>query len=275
MLIRDGSQTHLDAKSHKPGAAIAPRTGGGDDWRALKSQVLSVVGHELRTPINAIVGFSELLARGDGLPAESRREYCETILENASHLQQLIHDMLDAARIESGSVQLNEQDVAAAELMESAIAICRQQAVKADVHIVAHLADQVMLYADVARMKQALSNLVGNAVKFSGRGGIINISMQKGPDGQLIFSIRDGGIGINAKDIERVFEPFVQVQTGLGRAFGGMGLGLSNARAFARLHGGDVRLDSSEGAGTVAQMILPADRVTWPRSGTFQDLSVA
>jgi signal transduction histidine kinase len=242
-----------------------------------KSQFLAVMSHELRTPINAIVGFSELLARDkDGsLAAVARREYAETILESSKHLQLLINDLLDVTRIERGSFKLNEQQVDAAELVEVAIKLCREQAEKIGVSIVARLTDGISIDVDVTRIKQVIINLLTNAIKFSAQGGIVNVEMQRGSSGRFVLAIKDAGIGISPEDIERVFDPFVQADSGLARRYGGVGLGLPIARRIARLHDGDVTLESIEGAGTSASLILPQRRVTWSKKQAQTDKRVA
>jgi PAS domain S-box-containing protein len=234
---------------------------------AAKSQFLAVISHELRTPINAIVGFSEVLnaAHSENLPAASRKDYLNTVLESAKHLQGLINDILDATRIERGAFHLSEQENDAAELVEVAIKICRDQAATANISIVAHVAEDVNLMGDMTRLKQVILNLLTNAIKFSPAGGVVNIDMQCGAERQLIISIRDAGIGISAEDALLVFEPFVQADGSITRQYGGMGLGLSIARRIARMHGGDVTLEGERGVGTDARLILPSARVRWPQ----------
>jgi PAS domain S-box-containing protein len=228
-----------------------------------KSQFLAVMSHELRTPITAIVGFSELLAGDkDGrLPAASRREYSETILESSRQLQALISDLLDVTRIERGSFQLTEQHTDAAELVEVSIKLCREAAEKAGVSIVARLSDGITIAGDMARLKQVIINLLTNAIKYSQNGGVVNVDMQKGQGGRLVLAVKDAGIGISQGDLELVFDPFVQADSGLTRRYGGVGLGLPIARRIARLHDGDVVLESAAGAGTTALLILPPQRV--------------
>jgi signal transduction histidine kinase len=234
---------------------------------AAKSQFLAVISHELRTPINAIVGFSEILnsSHGESLPSVNRKDYLNTILESAKHLQSLINDVLDATRIERGTLQLTEQDNDAAELVEVAIKICRDQATTGKISIVAHVSEDVIVTGDMTRLKQVILNLLTNAIKFSPEGGVVNIDMQRRNDGALTISVRDAGVGISAADAERVFEPFVQADGSITRRFGGMGLGLSIARRIARMHSGDVTLSGEVGVGTDARLILPAARVRWPK----------
>lgn len=233
-----------------------------------KSQFLAVISHELRTPINAIVGFSEVLndTQSETISSINRKAYLDTILESARQLQGLINDILDATRVERGILRITDQDIDAAELIEASTKICRDQATKSDISVIARVQEDVNLTGDLTRLKQVLVNLLTNAIKFSPPKTIINIDMKRGSHNELVIAIRDAGIGISADDAERVFEPFVQLDEGSTRRFGGMGLGLSIARRIARLHGGDVALKGLDGIGTEACLTLPPARVCWPRS---------
>ncbi len=235
---------------------------------AAKSQFLAVISHELRTPINAIVGFSEILSasHADSLPPTRRHEYLNTTLESAKHLQNLINDILDATRMERGAFQIDEQDNDAAELIEAALKICRDHATAAGISLIGHVVDGVLVKADLTRLKQVILNLLTNAIKFSPEGGVVHVGMDRGPHGALIISVRDAGIGISDEDAERVFEPFVQGEGGSNRRFNGLGLGLAISRKIARLHGGDVTLKGQPGVGSEARLILPGARVVWPAS---------
>ena len=143
--------------------------------------------------------------------------------------------------------------------------MCRDQAEKADVTLVAKLTDGIEIRADITRIKQVILNLLTNAIKFSLTGGVVNIELLRMHDERLALVVRDGGIGIKSEDLGRIFEPFVQAEDGMARRFSGIGLGLSIARKIARLHGGDVTLESQFGVGTTARFELPRSRVTWPR----------
>jgi signal transduction histidine kinase len=244
---------------------------------ASKSHFLAVISHELRTPINAIVGFSEVLntSQTETLPIASQHEYLTTILESARHLQGLINDILDATRIERGNLQLSDQEIDAAELVETAVRICRSHATKSRITLIAHVVDDVSIIGDLTRLKQVILNLITNAIKFSPAEGIVNIEMQRGPQSSLLISIRDAGIGIKAEDVERIFEPFAQGDQGLTRQYGGMGLGLAIARKIARLHGGEVTLNGEQGVGTEAVITMPKARVRWPTSLKKPEASVA
>ncbi len=232
-----------------------------------KSQFLAVISHELRTPINAIVGFSEVLSAGQGetLPLTARREYLGTILESAKHLQGLINDILEATRMERGNIKLDEQPSDVAELVEVSVKIVRETATQRGISVIARVIEEVEVTGDVTRLKQVLLNVLTNAIKFSPEGGMVQVDMKRDVAGNLKISVRDAGIGISKEDAERVFEPFVQVESGSSRRFGGMGLGLAIARRVARLHGGDLVLNGEAGIGTEALFTLPAIRINWPK----------
>ncbi len=233
-----------------------------------KSQFLAVISHELRTPINAIVGFSEVLSAGQGetLPLTARREYLGTILESAKHLQGLINDILEATRMERGNIKLDEQPSDVAELVEVSVKIVRESATQRGISVIARVIEDVEVTGDITRLKQVLLNVLTNAIKFSPEGGMVQVDMKRDVAGNLLISVRDAGIGISKEDAQRVFEPFVQVESGSSRRFGGMGLGLAIARRVARLHGGDLTLNGEAGIGTEALFTLPAVRIGWPKS---------
>ncbi len=233
-----------------------------------KSQFLSIISHELRTPINAIVGFAELLRYEGDQPLSTfqHNEYCDTILDNARSLQSMINDLLDATRLESGVLNLVDQDNDAAELVESIVRLHAHQAEQAEITIICKTTDGISLRGDVSRLKQVITNLLANAIKFSPRGGLVHVQILRGSGGQFVLQIRDAGVGIPQHELESVFETFAQVESGSTRRFGGIGLGLAIARRVARLHGGDVTLDSVHGAGTTAHLTIPADRMTWATS---------
>jgi PAS domain S-box-containing protein len=232
---------------------------------AAKSRFLSVISHELRTPIHSIVGFAELLIkeRDVALNDKARREFTGSILEQARVLQSLINDMLDATRLERGSVKMIEQDMDAAELVELAINACSEQAERLSIGIAASLLDDVDVTGDTARLKQAVINILSNAIKFSVEGGVVHVEMRKTKDNALEIEVRDAGMGIASEDLERLFEPFAQVDDNLTRRFNGLGLGLVIARKIMLLHDGSLKLHSGHGAGTTAVLKLPASRIMW------------
>jgi PAS domain S-box-containing protein len=242
---------------------------------AAKSRFLSVMSHELRTPIHSIVGFAELLSkdRDVALSEKARREFTSSILDQSRILQALINDMLDATRLERGTIKLMEQDMDAAEVVELAINACRVQAEQAGIDIIATLSNGVNISVDAIRLKQAISNTLSNAIKFSEEKGIVHVEMQKTAAGGLNIEVRDAGVGISMQNIEKLFEPFAQADDSLTRRFNGLGLGLAIARKIMVLHEGELSLSSSQGAGTTATLSLPPTRVSWRRPAEAERLA--
>lgn len=227
--------------------------------------ILSAASHELRTPINAIVGFAELLrdAERNNTGRKAREEYAQTILDNAKLLQHLFNDVLDANRLETGALQLSEQDCDLAEIIEVVTRARHDAAGERGVTIIARVAEGLQCRCDGNRLRQALACVVDNAIKFSPADGIININMLRGPKGQLVISVTDAGKGVSTEDLNRIFNPFRQLDEGAARHYGGLGLGLFIARGILRLHGGDVTLTSSPEKGTEVWLTLPAARINW------------
>ncbi len=222
------------------------------------------MSHELRTPLNAIVGFSQILANEKEGPHANPNyaEYASSIHQSGCHLATLINDILDISRFERGNISLVEQEIDLVELIDVCLRMCRQAAADSQVTLVqARAFAQLEVKGDLTRLRQILINLVTNAIKFSPCGGSVNVSLDRFTDGRIAISVTDNGIGIDPVKLERIFEPFAQVDGGISRRFGGLGLGLAIARRLARLHGGDIVIASRLNAGTVARLVLPASRI--------------
>jgi hypothetical protein len=233
---------------------------------AAKSHFLAIMSHELKTPLNAITGFAQMLADAPELKQSAPKHagYARTILESSRHLRVLIDDVLDVTRIERGTLTIAEQEADMAEIAEIAVKMCREAAAASDVGVFAELPSGIGFTGDITRLKQVIINLVTNAIKFSPTGAQVTVSVERRPDDSLAIAVADRGCGIAEADLERIFEPFVQADSGMGRRFGGIGLGLSISRKIAQLHGGDIRIDSKLGHGTTVRVILPAARIAWP-----------
>jgi PAS domain S-box-containing protein len=231
---------------------------------AARSQFLNVMSHELRTPLNAIIGFSEIIAeeRDGPLGNPSYREFARSIVDSSRSLQSIISDILDAGRIERGSFRLLDQEVDAAELADAVIRRCRSLASQAGIPKIDVACEvQAEIRGDLVRLTQILTHLLTNAIKFTPRQGTVSLTVTERPGVGIAFTVTDSGIGIESKDLERVFEPFFQAEVGTSRHFGGTGLGLAIAKKLAEAHGGDITLDSAPGLGTRATFVIPEDRV--------------
>ena len=258
---------HDITAEHQSNTKLLQEKEAAERSSATKSQFLAVMSHELRTPLNAIVGFAEFLGspQAEHLGPEARADHLRTIRESSKHLQNLINDILDAARIEKGTMKLVEQETDAAELVEVAVKMCREAAERTDTTLVARIVDGVEIRGDMTRIKQVLINLITNALKFSPAGGFVNVFFERRDGGGLVIAVRDDGLGIRKEDLLRIFEPYVQADEGIARRFGGAGLGLAIAKRIATLHGGDIEIASEYGSGTTARLVLPGWRVSWPQ----------
>ncbi len=226
-----------------------------------KTRFLANVSHELRTPLNAIIGFSEMLgAEIFGPLADARqREYVQLIHESGSHLLQVVNDILDMSKIESGSFDVVSEPFDLAVLLESVRQMMALQADERGLALRLQLAAGLPeIVADRRACKQILINLLSNAVKFTDKGGTIALGARLEGSGVAIF-VRDTGIGIAEKDIPRLGTPFVQADSGYDRRHEGTGLGLSVVKGLTELHGGTMRIESRLGEGTCVTISLPLD----------------
>jgi signal transduction histidine kinase len=229
-----------------------------------KSQFLATMSHELRTPLNAIIGFSDALMHDPGRAGMAKiAEYAASINEAGRHLLALINDILDVARIEAGRIDLAEDRVDLARLAESCRRLMEPTARTTGATLtLAMPPDLPPVRGDERRLRQVLLNLVSNAVKFSGAAGHVRIGAAMSEEGTLRFAVSDNGIGISREELERVFQPFTQLDSSLSRRFQGSGLGLYLSRALVVAHGGTLHLESpGPSQGTTAVMTLPPTRV--------------
>ncbi len=219
-----------------------------------KSAFLANMSHELRTPLNAILGFAQLLARGENL-TEEQRENVKTISQSGAHLLSLINDVLDMSKIEAGRV---EAVPAAFDLHEMLAGLESMFSVKAEekgLNVVFDFPSDLprFVVSDAGKLRQILVNLIGNAVKFTGAGGV-TLRVKSGPEAagalRLFFEVEDTGIGIPAEEIDSLFKPFVQSR-GATESAEGTGLGLSICRAYVGLLGGTIAVKSEPGKGSV------------------------
>ena len=225
-----------------------------------KSQFLATVTHELRTPLNAIIGFSEIIQaaprQNSDVPA-----YAKYIYESGTQLLGMLNGLLDLSRIEAGRLSLDEQEVALGELVSAAMRPLRRAAEEKSVALICNFSEERLLRVDLGKMTQVLANLLSNAIKFTPEGGHIEIGSDVTKAGELAIVVRDDGQGIADEDLDRVLQPFGQLEDHLTRQNGGIGLGLPIARALVRMHGGEIRLASKLGEGTTVEVCLPAARL--------------
>jgi signal transduction histidine kinase len=223
-----------------------------------KSAFLANMSHEFRTPLNAIIGFSEsLLAGYFGQMTAKQREYVDDIHKSGEHLLQLINDVLDLAKVEAGRMEPHIEILDARLVVADSLEMMRVQAERAGVDLGSTLPDGLPpLPADERMLRQMLLNLLSNAVKFTPAGGKAWVTMRR-QDQDLWISVHDTGVGMAAQDIPKALAPFGQVHGVLSRDHQGTGLGLPLVKSLAELHGGRLDLQSEPGTGTVATIILP------------------
>ena len=233
-----------------------------------KSAFLATMSHELRTPLNAIIGFSEImLCEAWGRIGDNRyRSYAGDIHSSGTHLLELINDILDLSKAEAGKLELYEDIFDLGQTIRRVRTLTEVRAQQAGLIATFRFAEDLpLLRADERKTAQVLVNLIGNAVKFTPHGGTIDIFGEFDSKVGLRITVADNGIGIAPQDLDRVLQPFEQVDHSLSRHHQGTGLGLPLVKAVMELHGGTLKLKSELGIGTTADIIFPCERVVAKR----------
>jgi signal transduction histidine kinase/ActR/RegA family two-component response regulator len=225
-----------------------------------KDDFLASMSHELRTPLSGILGFCELI--GDGLygPINEKQSHgIDVIKSNGEHLLNLINDILDVSKIEAGKFELQPEITAVNDICRSSLNFIVQQATKKSIRVdTPILPDNLNILADPRRLKQILVNLLSNAVKFTPENGSVKLLVKADAGaGQMRFSVTDTGIGITPEDLQKLFRPFVQVDSRLSRQYEGTGLGLALVKKLVELHGGSIEVKSEPGKGSSFSFVLP------------------
>jgi two-component system cell cycle sensor histidine kinase PleC len=226
-----------------------------------KSEFIANMSHELRTPLNAIIGFSEMLGTLKRNDPEKVVLYSGYIRQAADHLLALINGILDVSKIQAGKLAVEREPMPLKPAVESCLLIIDARARERGITVTSRLPpDLPQLDADPLRLKQILINVLSNAVKFTEAGGMVELVATAFGDGLVRIEIRDNGPGMTAEEIDTAMRPFGQVSGGWSKRHEGTGLGLPISLALARLHGGDMRLHSIKGIGTLVTIDLPI----WP-----------
>jgi len=260
MEISERRRAEVNLRSAKEQAEVANRA---------KSEFLAMVSHELKTPLNAIIGFSDILHNQTLGPIGKDQyvEYAADIRDSGHYLLKIINDILDLSRIETGNLTLIEEKVDLVAVVQSAVRLIRPRADGAELTVETDLPapGSLIITADARALKQIMVNLLSNAVKFTPKGGRVSVRVAI-EDEHPVMMVVDTGIGIPAHDLPRLCEPFVQVDTSLGRRFEGTGLGLALTKRLVDLHGGELILRSSVGEGTTVVVRLGKERLIEQRT---------
>jgi two-component system sensor histidine kinase BarA len=236
----------------------------------LKSNFLATMSHELRTPLTSVIGYAEMMNEGLAGPiSNDQKEYLTTILGKADQLLSLITAVLDVSTLESGQLALDRAAISLGELVASELATFAPQAGRRGIAIQLDACADTTVVGDRRKIRQVVTSLVSNAVKFTPDRGKVGICVRRGPPGppgpsdepddssaiQLV--VTDSGIGISRDQVAKIFEPFFQVDSSSTRAFGGTGLGLTLAKAYVEAHGGRIWVDSAPGQGSTFIATFP------------------
>jgi signal transduction histidine kinase len=227
----------------------------------LKSEFLASMSHELRTPLNSIIGYTEIMLMGLDTELDPETlEDVQAIYDNGQHLLRIINDVLDLAKIEAGRLELNEEEVPVAALVDAAsssvtgLLVNKEKPVKFNVDVEK---DLPTIYGDQVRLNQVINNLASNAVKFTDEGHITLRAFRD--EGWICLEVEDTGIGIAEEDLTTIFERFQQVDGSNARKQEGTGLGLAITRHLVEMHGGTIKVKSTVGAGSTFTVRLPAE----------------
>ncbi|CAN1211582.1 response regulator [Tumidithrix helvetica PCC 7403] len=238
----------------------------------LKDEFLANMSHELRTPLNAVLGMAEgLIESVFGSINERQKKAIDTIERSGKHLLELINDILDLAKIESGKLELQISDVPVQSICDNSTLLVRQMALKKNIRLSTHIPEDIgMIWVDDRRIRQVLINLLSNAIKFTPAEGSVTLEVwveteesrgekltDEASSSQVAFAIVDTGIGISRENIQKLFQPFVQIDSSLSRQNVGTGLGLSLVQRIVTQHGGTVSVESEVGHGSRFTIRLP------------------
>jgi signal transduction histidine kinase len=269
LLLMAKEQRELLLAAYDARADAEYATKAAEQANSMKSKFFAGVSHDLRTPLVAINGFSDLLLGGyAGELTEKGREYAADIQQAGTHLLTLLNDVLDLAKLEAGRLTILDDAFALNQAVTECLRLSGALADAAQVTLAPYEEQAFGVRADPLRLRQILFNLLSNAIKFTPAGGRVAIASQRAADGTLRISVSDNGIGMDKKDLATALEPYGQVVNDFTRTREGTGLGLPLVKSLIELHGGRLEVDSVPGQGSTFTVVLPADRVLTFKDGT-------
>jgi PAS domain S-box-containing protein len=229
-----------------------------------KSEFLAKVSHEVRNPLNAIIGFSEVMIeeRFGPIGNDRYRQYLRDIHVSGGHIMSLVNDLLDLSKIEAGKLELTFTGVALNELVQQSVALMQPQANRERIIIRTSLAPRLpQVTADARSLRQIVLNLLSNSIKFTGAGGQVIVSTARADTGDVVLRVRDTGIGMSEKELATALEPFRQIATATRAGAIGTGLGLPLTKALAEANRAGFRINSKPNEGTLVEVAFPTERV--------------
>jgi two-component system cell cycle sensor histidine kinase PleC len=259
-LARREAALLAEAREARGAAELA--TKAAERASRAKSEFLAGISHDLRTPLNSIIGFSEVMLEGlSGTLTGKAKEYLGFIHTSGKHLLSLINDLLDIAKIEANRLTILDEKFSLHSVVSECLSLVAAQADSGRIVLVPYGSREFGLRADPVRLRQIIFNLLSNGIKFTPPGGTVAVRSTRAADGSLQIAVIDTGIGMTDKDIATALQPYGQVANQFTRQHAGTGLGLPLVRALAELHGGRIEISSTPGKGTTATVVFPRDRV--------------
>lgn len=258
----DAANRELQQRVQDQGRALQTALQKVAELNALKANFVANISHELRTPLASVIGFADLLHRGQlGEVPSEQREAVRYILKGSLELRKLIEDLIHFAASMRGEMVMEPEDVALDALVAEALALARAKAERAGVRLTSETPAELPAWrADREKLRWALGQLIDNAIKFTPAGGSVTVSLNAGPpEGEAVLAVADTGVGIAAEHIPAIFAPFFQVDGSTTRRYEGTGLGLALVKRITEAHGGRVDVASQLGRGSRFTLHLPAN----------------